>query len=191
MALRFHYEDDTFRLPWARITGMELSNKPGAKAQLSAAVSWVPKIGKPVTKLLTITYKDDEGTSQMAVFEIAKDDFQSIRRVLEARAGKPVHELEWGDEPISAEVDPPPPPPSPLVPVTITSSPKGAMVFFWGQPAGKTPLTTRLAPGSYTVKIVADGLPAWTRDVEVEPGTPLAITADLSKREPSSVVVIH
>jgi hypothetical protein len=189
--LRFYYEEDTFKLPYSRITSMELGNKPGIKADASAAISWVPKVGKPIGKLFLIAYKDDAGTARVAIFEIYREDFPAIRKVVEARTEKRVYVREWPEDTIDTDLKPADAPVSPLVPVTITSSPKGAMVFFFGQPAGKTPVTTRLMPGSYTVKIFGDGFPAWTRDIDVKPATPLDIDADLSKRQPSDVVIIH
>jgi hypothetical protein len=97
--------------------------------------------------------------------------------------GKKVHYVDV-DQPdnAAAKADQPAPPASPLVPVTITSAPAGAMVSFWGQAAGRTPMTTRLMPGTYTVKIDADGLPTWRREIVVEPGKPLTVSADLSQR---------
>jgi len=63
------------------------------------------------------------------------------------------------------------------------------MISFWGQPAGKTPVTTKLMPGTYTVQINADGLPTWKQDIVVEPGKPLTVSADLSKSDEAKVAV--
>jgi hypothetical protein len=184
---QFDYADDSFRLPYERITGIELDSKSGAKAHLASSVSWVPKFGKKQGKLLTILYKGENETGEAAVFEIRKEEFESIASILEARTGKHVrydHEEVAGSSPA-----PPPPQDSVLVPVTFTSTPRGAMVSLWGQTAGRTPLTTRLGPGTYTVQMTSNGLPTWTRDIEVEPGKPLTVSADLGRVQPNTVVI--
>ena len=186
----FDYEGGAFKLPYERITGVELAMKPGVKALFASAVSWVPKLGKKQGRLLTISYKGENGAGEAATFEIGKVEFQSISSILEARTGKRVH-YEDIDDPQNADAKPAPPPEpvSTLVPVTFTSTPKGAAVSFWGQSAGATPVTTKLAPGTYTVQITASGLPAWTREIVVEPGKPQTVSADLGHVDNNVVVV--
>ncbi|MBZ5596524.1 MAG: PEGA domain-containing protein [Acidobacteriia bacterium] len=184
----FDYADDTFKLLYKRILGIELDSKPGAKGHLASSVSWVPKVGKKQAKLLTILYKGENDTDEAAVFEIRKEEFESIASILEARTGKRVsydHE-----ETLGTRLPPPPPQESALlVPVTFTSTPRGAMVTLWGQTAGRTPLTTKLGPGTYTIQMTSSGLPPWTRDIEVEPGKPLTVAADLGHIQPNTVVI--
>jgi len=43
---RFNYDGGVFKLPYDRITSMEITEKAGFKAHLSVLVSWVPKVGK-------------------------------------------------------------------------------------------------------------------------------------------------
>ena len=54
---------------------------------------------------------------------------------------------------------------------------------------GRTPVTTRLMPGTYTVKIDADGLPTWKQDFVVEPGKSMTVSADLNQRGGATVAV--
>jgi len=187
---RFNYEGGTFNLPFDRITSMEITDKAGVKAHLSALVSWVPKVGKKSGQLLIIRFKGDDGAGEAAIFEVSRPEFQPVEPILEARTGKQVRYTAV-DQPdnAAAKADQPAPSASPLVPVTITSAPAGAMVSFWGQPAGKTPVTTKLMPGTYTVQINADGLPTWKQDIVVEPGKPLTVSADLSKSDAATVAV--
>jgi len=183
---RFDYADDTFKLPYDHITGIQLESKAGSKS-----VNWVAKLNKRQAKLLTITYKGDNDMGETAVFEISKEEFQSIAAILEARAGMRVR-YEEGSRGQSRDTQPVQPPPSPdsaPVPVTFTSTPRGAMVSLWGQTAGRTPLTTKLGPGTYTVQMTASGLPPWTRDIEVEAGRPLTVAADLGHVQPNTVVI--
>src|SRR5438105_6552608 len=178
---RFEYDGGTFTLPYERITSMEVGGKPGVKAHLAVAVSWIPKLGKNQGKLLTIAYKGANAAGEVAIFEIAKQELQNLTPVLEARTGKHIQLLD-ADEPGKAKDAPAQAPAvvSNMVPVTFMSAPQGATVSFWGQVAGKTPVTTKLAPGTYTVTISASGLPAWTRDIAVEAGKPITVEAELA-----------
>jgi hypothetical protein len=188
---RFDYSDDSFKLPYNRITGIQLESKPGSKSHLASSVNWVPKLNKRQAKLLTITYKGENDEGEAAVFEVTKEEFQSIASILEARAGMRVRydEGNRGESRDTRPVQPPPSPESAPVAVTFTSTPRGAMVFLFGQTAGRTPLTTKLGPGTYTVQMTASGLPPWTRDIEIEPGKPLTVAADLGHVQPNTVVI--
>ena len=183
---QFDYADDTFRLPYERITSIELDGKSGAKAHLASSVSWVPKFGKKQGKLLTILYRGENDTGETVVFEIRKEEFESIASILEARTGKRV---SYDHEDMNAQLVRQPTPEPALVPVTFTSTPRGAMVSLFGQTAGKTPLTTKLEPGTYTVQMTTSGLPPWTREIEVESGKPLSVSADLGHIKTNTVVV--
>lgn len=187
---RFNYEGGTFKLPYDRITSMEITDKAGVKAHLSVLVGWVPKIGKKSGQLLSIRFKGENGAGEAAIFEVSRPEFQPAEPILEARTGKKVHYVDV-DQPDNdaAKADQPAPPASPLVPVTITSTPAGAIVSFWGQTAGKTPVTTRLMPGPYTIKVDFEGLPTWRQDVVVEPGKPLTVSADLNQRSRATVAI--
>ena len=44
--LRFDYDGGSFKLPYERITTLEISDKPGVKSHMAVAFSWVPKFGK-------------------------------------------------------------------------------------------------------------------------------------------------
>jgi hypothetical protein len=188
--LCFDYEGGAFKLPYDRITSMEITDKAGVKAHLSVLVSWVPKVGRKSGQLLSIRFKGENGAGEAAIFEVSRPEFQPVEPILEARTGKKVHYVDV-DQPdnAAAKADQPAPPASPLVPVTITSIPAGAMVSFWGQPAGKTPVSTKLMPGTYTVQIGGDGLPTWKQDIVVEPGKPLTVSADLNQRAGATVAV--
>jgi hypothetical protein len=70
-----------------------------------------------------------------------------------------------------------------LVPITICSVPYGATVVLYGSPVGNTPVTSLLAPGSYPVKVVAQGYFEWTHIIRVEAGTPQGVMAQLKPVE--------
>lgn len=184
---RFQYDGGTFSVPYERITSMEFGEKAGVKAQLAVAVSWIPKFSNQQNHLLTIDFKDEKGTGQAAIFAMSRPFSQTVIPVLEARTGKHVETPDEEAKDAEAKKAEAAAPVSTLVPVTITSTPNGAFVSFWGQTAGKTPVTTKLAPGTYTVTLSASGLPAWTRDIVVEAGKPLTVEAELGQSTGATV----
>jgi hypothetical protein len=62
------------------------------------------------------------------------------------------------------------PPQISLVPITVISKPAGARISVDGYPAGFTPSIVKLMPGTYKLTLQADGLPAYTQQITVEPG---------------------
>jgi len=57
-----------------------------------------------------------------------------------------------------------------LVDTAFTSNPPGALVTMYGAPVGRTPFTTRLAPGTYKAVFSADGYRDLTESMSVGPG---------------------
>jgi S1-C subfamily serine protease len=71
----------------------------------------------------------------------------------------------------------PAPPPQPSVPpraaltsITIVSKPAGATITIDGYVAGRTPAVVKLAPGTYKLTLKAEGFPAYSQQLTVEPG---------------------
>lgn len=188
--LRFNYEGGAFKLPYERITALEISDKPGVKSQMAVAFSWIPKVGKKQGRLLTIAFKGDGGTGEAAIFEILRSEYAAMAPILEARTGMHV-KAEDEAQTETAKTAPVESAPSvtAMVPVTINSTPGGATVSFWGQPAGKTPVVTKLLPGTYTVQISGAG--TWTGDIIVEPGKPMSVSADFSQAGSATVASVR
>lgn len=66
--------------------------------------------------------------------------------------------------------------------VAIITRPSGAQIFVDGakEPLGAaTPTTVRLRPGAHTLRFVATGHEALDRSLQVKPGTPASVEADL------------
>jgi PEGA domain-containing protein len=57
-----------------------------------------------------------------------------------------------------------------LVDMAFTSNPPGAMVSMYGAPLGRTPFTTKLAPGSYKATFSVAGYADITQSLSVGPG---------------------
>jgi hypothetical protein len=57
-----------------------------------------------------------------------------------------------------------------LADIAFTSNPPGALVTMYGAPVGRTPFTTRLAPGSYKAVFSTEGYRDLTQSLTVGPG---------------------
>ena len=164
--LLFSYgKHETYRLPYARITGMEFAIAPGPKNQKYQ---------------LTISFADDHGSSVM-VFELARKAVETTVPVLEERTGKkvaakasgPLPEVritELRQTPVVESEHAEPGRPALLV----ESDPTGANVFLNGAPMGKTPFSFTL-PWSvglpYNVKVTKPGYYEALQQLTVVPGT--------------------
>ena len=184
----FVYQGGTFDLPYQRIKRIECGDRAGVnvdshKAIMTLGITALPALFSK-KHLLTLNFSRDDGTPEAIAFEITKQTSQTLIPVLEARTGKRV-EIQKDSDTESSKAQPaapqqPPAAQSTMVPVTFTSNPAGARVSFYGQAVGITPVTTPLAPGSYTVTIAKPGLAQWTGDFAVEPNESVKITADLT-----------
>ena len=74
--------------------------------------------------------------------------------------------------------------------LVVTSNPGGADVFIdaGSEPAGKTPLSVQVQPGSHAVRVVLEGFDAQTRTVDVEAGRNSALAIELAKPAPPVAV---
>ena len=70
--------------------------------------------------------------------------------------------------------------------LTITSNPSGAEVYIDDKRVGTTPLKLKLAPGTYTIKIVKEGYREYIATIKVSAGETKSISTQL-KKKPSEV----
>jgi len=68
---------------------------------------------------------------------------------------------------------------SAMIDFTFASTPPNAVVSMYGQPIGRTPVTTKLAPGTYEATFAASGYASLVQQVTVAPGYPAMVTATL------------
>lgn len=66
------------------------------------------------------------------------------------------------------------------LPFTVDTTPGGATVQVNGRPAGQTPMTLRLAPGSYRVTLIRSGYAPLTRTITVKRGARASLIVRLT-----------
>src|SRR5262245_24636344 len=64
----------------------------------------------------------------------------------------------------------------------LINSPTPARIYINGQFSGDAPLSIRMSPGDYQIKLIADGYEDWTRRVRVKNKQRVEITALLKKK---------
>jgi hypothetical protein len=67
--------------------------------------------------------------------------------------------------------------PGGLIDIAFTSNPPGALVSMYGSSLGRTPFTTRLAPGTNKAMFSADGYHDLTQSISVGPGNSTIVNA--------------
>lgn len=77
-------------IPYERITSLEYGQKAGRRVGVALAVSPVFLFSKKRKHFLTIGFKDNEGASQGAVFELSKGTVGAIAKALETRSDKKI-----------------------------------------------------------------------------------------------------
>jgi hypothetical protein len=92
--------------------------------------------------------------------------------------------------PVPAPAAPAPEPPKRTdAEVTFTAGPAEADVYVDGRAMGRTPLTLELSSGTHTVEFRAKGFSDTVKTVDVAPGVPITVTADMVPiKEPVSRV---
>jgi hypothetical protein len=77
-------------IPYANITELEYGQKAGRRVGVAIMVSPIALFSKKRNHYLTITYKDDAGKEQAAVFELGKDIVRTTLKVIETRSGRDI-----------------------------------------------------------------------------------------------------
>jgi hypothetical protein len=82
-------------IPYNMIDSLEYGQKAGRRVAVAVLVSPLALFSKKRNHYLTISYKDEAGKDQAAVFELGKGIVRTTLTVLETRTGK---EIEYQDE---------------------------------------------------------------------------------------------
>jgi hypothetical protein len=83
------------RIPYASISELEYGQKAGRRVGVAIMVSPLALFSKKRNHYFTISYKDDAGKEQAAVFELGKDIVRTTLKIVETRSGK---EIKYQDD---------------------------------------------------------------------------------------------
>lgn len=89
--LKFNAEkNQTIEIPYAAISELEYGQKAGRRVGVAIMVSPIALFSKKRKHYLTVSYKDQAGKDQAAVFELGKDIVRTTLKILETRSGKDI-----------------------------------------------------------------------------------------------------
>lgn len=94
-ALTFTSKHGDIEIPYASIESLEYGQKAGRRVAVAVFISPLALFSKKRNHYLTISYTDQAGKNQAAVFELGKDIVRTALTVIQARSGK---EIEYQDE---------------------------------------------------------------------------------------------
>ena len=77
-------------IPYAGITELEYGQKAGRRVGVAVMISPLALFSKKRKHYLTISYRDEAGKDQAAVFELGKDIVRTTLKIVETRSGKPI-----------------------------------------------------------------------------------------------------
>ncbi len=86
-ALRFQAAKSALRIPYESVNYLEYGQQAGRRHLLAVAVSPLFLLSKSRKHFLTVSYRDQDGHQQAAVFRVDKKDVRSVLAGLEARTG--------------------------------------------------------------------------------------------------------
>jgi len=146
-----------------------------------------------------IQYKTADGKSGGLLLQGDRDNYRTILVALQGVTGVPVsvaeEEREFipvgvttsvAKEPGEAQTGEEEPPASPTQEaatgtVNVTSTPDGADVYADSQFVGNSPAVLKLKPGKHTVTVKLSGYKDWSREITVESGSDVRLTATLEQ----------
>src|SRR4051794_4595592 len=82
-------------IPYTSISELEYGQKAGRRIGVAIMISPLALFSKKRNHYLTISYKDDAGKDQAAVFELGKDVVRTTLKIIETRSGK---EIQYQDD---------------------------------------------------------------------------------------------
>lgn len=182
--------------------GQEAHRRVGTMVALAVLVAPVALFGllhKTRLHFIGVQYKTADGKSGGLLLQGDKDNYRAILVALQGVTGVPVSvgEKERGfipvgvttsvaKEPAEAQSGEEKPPASPAQEtatgtVNVTSNPDGAEVYADGQFVGNCPAVLKLKPGKHTVTVKLSGYRDWSREISLESGSEVRLTATLEQ----------
>ncbi|MEW6129661.1 MAG: hypothetical protein AB1757_21655 [Acidobacteriota bacterium] len=91
----FEHKNGKLLIPYKDVEELEYGQKAGRRVAVAILVSPLAIFSKKRKHYLTISYKNEAGKGQAAVFELGKDVIRTMLSSLEARTGK---QIQYQDE---------------------------------------------------------------------------------------------
>jgi hypothetical protein len=91
----FEHKKGKLAIPYSQVEELEYGQKAGRRVAVAILVSPLALFSKKRKHYLTISYKDEAGKGQAAVFELGKDVIRTMLSSLQARTGK---QIQYQDE---------------------------------------------------------------------------------------------
>jgi hypothetical protein len=182
--------------------GQEAHRRVGTMIALAILVSPVALFGlmhKTRLHFIGIQFTTLEGKTGGLLLQGDKDNYRAILVALQSVTGVPVtvsdKEREFVPVGVTTNVakgpEEPTPPEKPTSSsataaegagtVSVVSSPDGADVYADGQFVGNAPATLKLSPGKHLIAVKMDGYKDWSREITVQTGSDVKLTATLEK----------
>jgi len=180
--------------------GQEAHRRVGTMIALAVLVAPVALFGlfhKTRLHYIGVQYRTADGKDAGILLQGDKDNYRAILVALQGVTGVPVAVAEKDREfvPVGVRSDVTNSGPGPTTQekpatataepvkgtVDVTSNPAGADVLVDGTFVGNCPATLRLAAGKHTITVKASGYKDWSRDMSVEAGSEVHLTANLDK----------
>jgi hypothetical protein len=178
--------------------GQEAHRRVGTMIALAVLVAPVALFGllhKTRLHYIGIQYTDAESKSAGILLQGDKDNYRAILVALQGVTSVPVSVAEKDREfvPVGvrsevsshteeASVSKPGPAAEPAKgAVNVSSNPAGADVLLDGSFIGNTPALLKLAAGKHTIIVKMSGQKDWSREITVEAGSDVQLTANLEK----------
>jgi hypothetical protein len=184
--------------------GQEAHRRVGTMILLGILLSPLALFGlfhKTRLHYIGIEFKTADEKPSALLLQGDKDNYRAILVALQGVTGAPVtvSEQDRSFIPVGVtttvskekEAEPPQPATQPqpgaqtqageVGTVSVTSDPAGADVYSDGSFVGNAPATLKLAPGKHSVQVKEKGFNDWARDITVDRGEELRLTATLEK----------
>jgi hypothetical protein len=186
--------------------GQEAHRRVGTMIALAILVAPVALFGlfhKTRLHYIGIQYTNSSNKSAGILLQGDKDNYRAILVALQGVTNVPVSvsdkdrefvpvgvksevskESEDKHAASSTETKPTAAAPEPVKGViNVSSNPSGADLSLDGSFVGNAPATLKLTPGKHTITVKMTGFKDWTRDISVQSGSEVQLTANLEKTQ--------
>lgn len=192
--------------------GQEAHRRVGTMIALAILVAPVALFGllhKTRLHYIGIQYTLPDNKTGGILLQGDKDNYRAILVALQGVTGVPVSvgekdrefvpvsvktEVTKGEEAKATENKPSESKPNESAPpepakgtVNVSSTPTGADVLVDGDFVGNSPATLKLAPGKHTLTVKMSGYTDWSREITVQSGSDVQLTANLEKPSPQTI----